>query len=150
MTGPAPAEGLTAVGATAEGSQRVDLWLWAARFFKTRALARKAIEAGKVEVNDSRAKPARTIGAGDRLRIDTPAVRFEVIVDALNTQRRPAPEARQLYTETEESRVAREREVEARRERRAAVVFDRGRPDRRERRASIRFRRRQAGDDTSD
>lgn len=150
MTEASSGDGLTAVGATAEGSQRVDRWLWAARFFKTRALARKAIEAGKVEVNDARAKPARTVGAGDRLRIGTPAATFEVIVGALNTQRRPAPEARQLYAETEESRVAREREAEARRERRAAVVFDRGRPDRRERRASIRFRRRQAGDDTGE
>ncbi|MDZ7787192.1 MAG: RNA-binding S4 domain-containing protein [Halofilum sp. (in: g-proteobacteria)] len=150
MTGKSSAEGLTAAGATAEGSQRVDRWLWAARFFKTRALARKAIDAGKVEVNGARAKAARAIGAGDRLRIGTPAATFEVIVAALNSQRRPASEARQLYTETEESRVAREREAEARRERRAAVVFDRGRPDRRERRASIRFRRRQSGDDTTD
>jgi ribosome-associated heat shock protein Hsp15 len=150
MTAEPPVEGLTAVGATAEGSQRVDRWLWVARFFKTRALARKAIDAGKVEVNGARAKAARAIGAGDRLRIGTPAATFEVVVGALNTQRRPASEARQLYTETEESRVAREREAEARRERRAAVVFDRGRPDRRERRASIRFRRRQSGDDTTD
>ncbi len=150
MTGKSPAEGLTAVGATVEGGQRVDRWLWAARFFKTRALARKAIEAGKVEVNDARAKPARTVGVGDRLRIGTPAATFEVIVDALNAQRRPAPEARQLYRETAASRVAREHEAETRRERRAAVVFDRGRPDRRERRASIRFRRRQAGDDSED
>ena len=150
MTEKSPAEGLSAVGATTQGSQRVDRWLWAARFFKTRGLARKAIEAGKVEVNDARAKPARTIGVGDHLRIGTPAATFEVNVEALNTQRRPAAEARQLYAETEESRVAREREAEARRERRAAVVFDRGRPDRRERRASIRFRRRQAGDDADD
>lgn len=150
MMAMSPGESLTAVGATIEGSQRVDRWLWAARFFKTRALARKAIDAGKVEVNDARAKPARNIGVGDRLRIGTPAATFEVVVDALNRQRRPAAEARQLYTETEESRIAREREAEARRERRAAVVFDRGRPDRRERRASIRFRRRQAGDDADD
>jgi ribosome-associated heat shock protein Hsp15 len=143
-------EHLSAVGATTDGGQRVDRWLWAARFFKTRALARKAIEAGKVEVNDARAKPARTIVAGDRLRIQTPAATFEVFVQALNHQRRPAVEARQLYTETEESRSARQREAEARRERRAAVVFDRGRPDRRERRASIRFRRRQGGDGTDD
>ena len=118
MTAEPPVEGLTAVGATAEGSQRVDRWLWVARFFKTRALARKAIDAGKVEVNGARAKAARAIGAGDRLRIGTPAATFEVVVGALNTQRRPASEARQLYTETEESRVAREREAEARRERR--------------------------------
>lgn len=150
MTDSASGTGLGAAGATTDGSQRVDRWLWAARFFRTRALARKAIDAGKVEVNGARAKPARTIGVGDRLRIGTPAATFEVIVDALNGQRRPAPEARQLYTETEESRVAREREAEARRERRAAVVFDRGRPDRRERRASIRFRRRQSGDDPGD
>lgn len=150
MTAASSRDRLSAAGATAQGSQRVDRWLWAARFFKTRGLARKAIEAGKVEVNGARAKPARTIGAGDRLRIGTPAATFEVVVDALNNQRRPATEARELYTETEASRVAREREAEARRERRAAVVFDRGRPDRRERRASIRFRRRQAGDDSDD
>lgn len=150
MTTASSGDRLSAAGATAEGSQRVDRWLWAARFFKTRGLARKAIEAGKVEVNGARAKPARTIGAGDRLRIGTPAATFEVVVDALNHQRRPATEARQLYTETEASRVAREHEAEAHRERRAAVVFDRGRPDRRERRASIRFRRRQAGDDSDD
>lgn len=150
MTEKSTGQHLTAAGATAQGSQRVDRWLWAARFFKTRGLARKAIEAGKVEVNDARAKSARTIGVGDRVRVGTPAATFEVIVGGLNAQRRPAAEARQLYTETEESRVAREREAEARRERRAAVVFDQGRPDRRERRASIRFRRRQAGDETDD
>lgn len=134
-------------GETIEGRQRVDRWLWAARFFKTRGVARRAIDAGKVRVNGGRAKPARTVAVGDHVHVVTPAATFGVEVLALNAERRPAPEARRLYRETEDSRRAREREAEAARERRAAVVFDRERPDRRARRASIRFRKRQSGDD---
>ena len=130
-----------AKGATTAGRQRVDRWLWAARFFKTRGLARQALLAGKVEVNDARAKPARNLEPGDQLRVTTPAATFVVRVRALNDQRRPAPEARQLYAETPESRAAREREAAERRARREAVVFDRARPDRRDRRAAIRFRK---------
>ena len=134
----APAE---AVGATTEGRQRVDRWLWAARFFKTRRLASEAVKAGRVEVNDARAKPARNLEPGDCLQVSTPAATYTVVVRALNMQRRPAPEARLLYEETPESRVAREREAAERRARREAVVFDRARPDRRQRRAAIRFRK---------
>ncbi len=148
MHGDAPGSAAPAArGATTAGSQRVDRWLWAARFFKTRGVARRAIEAGKVRVNGARAKPARTIAAGDRVEVTTPAAAFELEVLALNGERRPAPEARRLYRETQASRAAREREREAERARRGAVVFDRERPDRRARRASIRLRKRQSGDD---
>ncbi len=132
-------------GFAVEGSQRIDRWLWAARFFKTRSRARDAVRAGKVGVNGARAKPARQVCPGDRVDVRTPAARFVVDVDGINEQRRPAAEARHLYTETAESQAARERERQRERDRRAAVVFDEGRPDRRERRASIRWRKRQGG-----
>lgn len=122
--------------------QRIDAWLWAARFFKTRSLARKAVVGGHVVVNGVAAKPAKSIAAGDRLAIRTAAERYMVDVMALAAQRRPAPEARALYRETPESRLARERAALERRQGRAAVVFDSERPDRRQRRAYIRFRRR--------
>lgn len=135
---------LDAVGATREGSQRLDRWLWAARFFRSRSLARQAVTRGRVEVNGQPAKPARNVVAGDRLGIDTPAARFVVDVLALNEQRRPAAEARQLYTESAESIEARRLEAERRRQRQAGVAFDRVRPDRRARRVQRRLRR---GDD---
>lgn len=121
--------------------QRLDSWLWAARFFKTRALARKAVDGGHVEVNGVAAKPARRLAVGDRLDIRTPGGHFTVDVEALSAQRRPAAEARALYEETPESRAARERAAAERRQQRTSVVFDRERPDRRKRRAYIRFHR---------
>ncbi|MDX1610437.1 MAG: RNA-binding S4 domain-containing protein [Halofilum sp. (in: g-proteobacteria)] len=130
-----------ATGLTREGAQRVDRWLWCARFFKTRSLARQAVSGGRVEINAHTARPAKSVRVGDRVSVATSAARFEVRVEALNEQRRPAPEARQLYTETPESVEARQRAAEERRQRRAAVQFDRARPDRRARRAWIRFRR---------
>lgn len=134
-------------GATTAGRQRVDRWLWAARFFKSRSLARQAAELGRVEINDRRARPAAPVTVGDRLCIRTPGGEYTVVVEALNTQRRPAPEARTLYSETEASRAAREREVAERRQRRAAVTFDAERPDRRTRREAIRRRRRPGSGD---
>lgn len=132
---------LDAVGATREGGQRLDRWLWAARFFRTRSLARRAVTGGRVEVNGQTARPARNVVVGDRVSIGTPSARFVVDVLALNEQRRSAPEARQLYAETPESVEARRLEAERRRRRRAGVVFDRGRPDRRTRRVQRRLRR---------
>lgn len=130
-------------GATTEGGQRVDRWLWASRFFKTRALARAAVNAGRVEVNGTRAKPAKNVAIGDTVVVRG-ALTWEIVVRAFNAQRRPAPEAAALYEETADGAAAREREVEQRRARRSAVVFDRERPDRRVRRAAIRFRRHQS------
>jgi len=128
------------------GGLRLDRWLWAARFFRSRSLARRAVELGRVTVNGQRAKPARAVAPGDQLAIDSPAGTFTVVVEALNSERRPAREARQLYSETAASCAAREREAALRRTRRAGVSFDGERPDRRERRAAIRARRRQPPD----
>lgn len=129
--------------------QRIDRWLWAARFFKTRSLAGKAADLGRVAVNGARARPARNVAVGDTLRVECPAGVFTVTVLGLNLQRRPAAEASQLYAETEASRQARERERELQRAGRDMVAFDHGRPDRRERRAAIRSRREPpTGDET--
>lgn len=88
---------------------RLDLWLWAARFYKTRALAKHAIETGKVEVDGQRAKPSRTLRTGDALRIGRGEETFEVVVLALSDKRGPASVARTLYEEPEASRIERER-----------------------------------------
>jgi ribosome-associated heat shock protein Hsp15 len=82
---------------------RADKWLWAARFYKTRALATQAINGGKVHLNGDRIKPACRLTAGDRLTIRKGPYSFEVTVERLSTQRRPAEEARKLYSESEES-----------------------------------------------
>lgn len=95
--------------------QRLDKWLWAARFFKTRSLAAAAIDGGKVLWNGQRPKPAREVSIGDALDIVAGEQRWNVIVRGLNPQRRPAPEARQLYEETPESQARRAREQELRR-----------------------------------
>ncbi|PKO84078.1 MAG: RNA-binding protein [Betaproteobacteria bacterium HGW-Betaproteobacteria-11] len=94
---------------TESGRQRLDKWLWVARFFKTRSLAAQAIAGNKVKWNGSPAKPAREIAVGDRLEIRSGETCREVIVSDLAAQRRPAGEARRLYVETEVSRAARER-----------------------------------------
>lgn len=125
----------------APARQRVDRWLWAARFFKTRSLARKAADLGRVAVNGTRARPARTVAPGDTLWVQCPAGEFTVTVTGLDLRRRPAAEACQLYRETEASRQARDQARERQRAGREMVAFDRGRPDRRERRAAIRSRR---------
>ena len=96
-------------------TQRLDKWLWVARFFKTRSLAAEAIAGGKLRWNGQGVKPAREIRPGDELEITIGEVRWVVIVKGLNPQRRPAPEARQLYEETAESIAARERQAELRR-----------------------------------
>ena len=88
---------------------RLDLWLWAARFFRTRVLARQAIETGKVEVGGQRAKPARGVRIGDALLVVRGEERFEVEVLALADARGPASVAQALYRESESSRIARER-----------------------------------------
>jgi ribosome-associated heat shock protein Hsp15 len=86
---------------------RIDKWLWAARFFKTRSLATEAIHAGHVRLNDQIPKPARKIRVGDTLDIKLGPMHWTVIVRDLNNQRRPADEAQHLYEETVDSRVRR-------------------------------------------
>ena len=87
---------------------RVDVWLWAARFFKTRSLAKQAIDGGRIDVNGAGCKPAKILHAGDRLKIGCGEERLEVEVLALSDRRGPASMAQTLYVETEASRAARE------------------------------------------
>ena len=86
---------------------RLDKWLWAARFFKTRSVAVQAIDAGHVSVNGERAKPAKELRAGDELVVRRPPFEHRVVVKALSDRRGPAAEAAQLYEETAESRARR-------------------------------------------
>jgi ribosome-associated heat shock protein Hsp15 len=95
--------------------QRIDKWLWAARFFKTRSLAAAAVDGGRVKWNGQQVKPARELKPGDELDIVAGELRWTVIVRGLSGQRRPAPEARLLYAETAESAARRLRLEEIRR-----------------------------------
>ena len=92
---------------------RIDKWLWAARFFKTRSLAREAISGGKVHLNGYRVKPGRALKPGDSLRVQRGEEEFTIVVVELSTRRGPAPVAQTLYEETEESRVRREHREKA-------------------------------------
>lgn len=94
---------------------RADLWLWAARFFKTRRLSREAIEGGKVEHNDGPCKPSRILRAGDRLCVTRGEERYEIEVLGVSSARGPARVAQTLYRESEASRAAREEQRELRR-----------------------------------
>jgi len=87
---------------------RIDKWLWAARFYKTRSLATEAVAGGHVQVGGARAKPAREVRVGDTVEVRRGALSWTVVVRALAERRGPASEAAALYEETEESRVARE------------------------------------------
>ncbi|AUB78692.1 RNA-binding protein [Spiribacter roseus] len=122
-------------------SVRLDRWLWAARFFKTRRLAVDAIKGGKVEVDGVRAKPARAVRAGNRLLIRKGPQTFEVDVEGLAEQRGPAPQAQALYTETEASVRARERQRDELRAAAAAQPRPDHRPDRRDRQRLAAFKR---------
>ena len=113
---------------------RVDKWLWAARFFKTRSLASDAVSGGKVKVNGATTKPARDIKIGDRLDIANSETRWEVSVLVLSDKRGPAPEARLLYEETPESISAREAARTSRQFVQDPAADIHGRPTKRDRR----------------
>jgi ribosome-associated heat shock protein Hsp15 len=117
------------------GAVRADKWLWAARFFKTRALAAAAVNGGKVHVNGARAKPAKPVCVGDRLDVQRGFVDMTVVVRALDERRGPAARAATLYEETDESRVARERRAAEASASRLAAALTAGRPTKRDRRA---------------
>jgi ribosome-associated heat shock protein Hsp15 len=118
---------------------RIDKWLWAARFFKTRALAAAAVECGKVQLNEARIKPAKAVAAGDRLDIHLGQYRYLVEVLALSNKRGSAPEAQKLYRETDESRQR--REVIAAQLKAQPQPFQlKGRPTKRDRRVIERFK----------
>ena len=113
---------------------RLDQWLWAARFYKTRSLAKQAIETGKVEANGQRAKPARLVQVGDAMRIVRSGEAFEVEVRGLSDRRGPASAAQALYAESEASRARREAERAQRAAERAGYQAPDTRPDKRARR----------------
>ena len=120
------------------GKLRIDKWLWAARFFKTRSLAIAAIEAGKVEVNETRVKPAKTIDISDLVAIRLGPYQFVVEVLALSDKRGPAPQAQKLYKETDESAKRRE-ELAFQRKAQAQNETREGRPTKKERRDFDKF-----------
>jgi ribosome-associated heat shock protein Hsp15 len=91
---------------------RIDKWLWAARFFKTRSLAADAVNGGKVHVNGQRCKPGKDIKIGDVITVSINQYRWEIVVNDLNKQRRPAKEAALLYQEDEASSVKRQQQIE--------------------------------------
>lgn len=119
---------------------RIDKWLWAARFFKTRSLAGHACELGRIESNGQPSKPAREVRTGDLLRIKNPGGEFQVEVLGLSEIRGPAPVAQALYRETEASREARLKQAEERKAMPYFAVPGEGRPSKRDRRQINRLR----------
>ena len=121
-------------------SVRMDLWLWAARFFKTRTLAKRACELGRIVSNRQVSKAAREVRIGDRLRVSNEGGDFELEVLLLSEVRGPASVAQTLYRETEESRGLREKVAAERKAMRQFEILPEGRPSKRDRRHIIRFR----------
>lgn len=115
-------------------SVRIDKWLWAARFFKTRSLATDAVDGGKVRLNGERVKPARSVKVGDLLDIDNGSTEWQVVVQDLADKRGSAAIAQALYAETEESVAAREKKAEQRKYFREPAETIKGRPTKRDRR----------------
>lgn len=120
---------------------RLDKWLWAARFFKTRGLAKQAVETGKVRYNDQRCKVSREVEVGARLTIPQGWDDIEVDVLAVSASRGPAPEARKLYAETEASRGAREKAAAERRALAASMPQTPDRPNKKQRRQLDQLKR---------
>jgi ribosome-associated heat shock protein Hsp15 len=121
---------------------RLDKWLWAARFYKTRALAAAAASGGKIDLNGDHAKPAKAVKAGDRLALRIGAYEWDITVATLSERRGPASEAQKLYTETQQSlemRTAKAAQLRA--ERQSMPNYAKGRPTKRERRNIIKFTR---------
>ena len=119
---------------------RMDAWLWAARFFKTRTLAKKSCDLGRILSNGQMAKAAREVRVGDMLRITNDGGDFEVEVLGLSDVRGPASEAQKLYRETEASKEARLKAAAERKAAREFEILPMGRPSKRDRRRIIQFR----------
>lgn len=119
---------------------RMDAWLWAARFFKTRTLAKKSCDLGRILSNGQLAKAAREVRLGDMLRITSEGGEFEIQVLGLSDIRGPAVEAQKLYRETDASKEARAKAAAERRASREFEILPAGRPSKRDRRRIIHFR----------
>jgi ribosome-associated heat shock protein Hsp15 len=113
---------------------RLDKWLWAARFFKTRSLAQQAIEAGRVRLNEERVKPAHALKLSDAVSVRVGDLEWRITVKALSERRGPAQDARKLYQETDASRAERERRMALRRWGAEPAAQMKGRPTKRDRR----------------
>ena len=123
-----------------KNSVRIDKWLWAARFFKTRALASKACDLGRIRSNEIEAKPARDVHIGDMLRIRNEGGEFHIEVLQLSEIRGPAAIAQALYRETETSKEQRQREAAERKAMQQYAPLPERRPSKRDRRRIIQFR----------
>lgn len=119
---------------------RMDAWLWAARFFRTRTLAKTACELGRIQANGNLAKAAREVRVGDMLRVTNEGGEFEIEILGLSDLRGPAVEAQKLYRETEASKEMRQKVAAERRAAREFEVLPAARPSKRDRRRIIQFR----------
>jgi ribosome-associated heat shock protein Hsp15 len=119
---------------------RIDKWLWAARFFKTRALAAKSCGLGRIQIGGQPVKPAREVKVGDKLHVTNDAGDFDIEVLQLSEMRGPAPIAQTLYRESDESKVLRQKVAEERKANRDFAPAPAGRPSKRDRRRIIQFR----------
>lgn len=124
----------------AQAKARLDKWLWAARFYKTRHLAAEAINGGHVHLDGHRIKPSRVLQVGDKLSIHKTPFTFEITIEGLSVRRGPAKEAQLLYVEHKESIEKRERLVEQRKLNAVQFPHAERRPDKRDRRRIIRFK----------
>ena len=122
-------------------AMRLDKWLWAARFFKTRALAQKHIELGRVQVNGTKVKNSKNISAGDIIDLTLNSLPYKIKVLALNHQRRPTPEARRLYEEDMKTATEREAQKQLDQASRISAAYPDGRPTKRDRRQLDRMKR---------
>jgi len=126
-----------------DAAVRLDKWLWAARFFKTRSLASKAVSGGHVHLNGKRVKPSRTVQGGEQLRIKRGTEEYTVNILALSSRRGPAKVAVTLYEETEQSLTQRQEAREQRKLVKAPAVRPEGRPDKHDRRKIRKFLRKE-------
>lgn len=121
-------------------SVRLDKWLWAARFFKTRSQATAAVNGGKIELNGGRCKAGRGVQVGDRVRVGKAGLIFDVVIEGLSEKRGPAPVAQELYSETPESIERREQDQAMQRAARLSTPIPSGKPDKRDRRMLKQFK----------
>ncbi len=119
---------------------RLDKWLWAARIFKTRAIAVEAINGGKVHLNEVRVKPSKLVHIGDTLNFTRGVDRYHCVIEGLNDKRRPAKEAQLLYSESEESIQKRKDEQALRKMQNASIIRPDKKPNKKQRRRIIQFK----------